>query len=1577
MKRNGLIWVFWMNLILPVSGWGSVHPYSHQEIKVRTAAIRFEPLSAVYPGVVVNGGDDIRQIGRPAGAALEAVQKARGFIGKLKESGNYLRNLTESLGVEQLPVGVKTQIGNVVYTMAITAMRLKTSHAELDIYLEIDLPGEEEDPVFGAFGIPFSRKGGFAGDVKLALLGDYPIDLQSGKSRIVLQPGNSPGNGTFAMVGCEGFKELNVEGYVVFSRDWLIPDGSLETPEASLDTSSLQMGDRVTANFSFNAQSWDFVVSLQNFKPFFVAGVPDVKWEVGEISLDFSDFENPDHLQFPEDYQSPFLSGSVASSLWKGVYIEAVRVKLPDRFSRPGAAPIVVDAARIIIDNQGFTGRIGVYNILPLSEGNADGWAFSVDTFRLDIMAMQLREGSMAGLLHVPLLGQNNAGADTPIIPADCMGYQGLIGPGGTYSFTARPGSDYQAEMWKAQVVIASNSTISLQHEAGILTAGATLHGAISIDDDFGGAIGIQVSDIAFSHLGLASRSPYFQPGVWDFPAVIGAQMGGFSLNFSEIRLEEGTSNREAHLKFIAAIELSEGNTAISASGGFRIEGQLQDQGNYERWRFQKLKVENIYVSASTSAWGLAGELNFYEQHPVFGNGFRGGVKVWFAGASSMEAREDPANNGIAAIGQFGSLRQSEGASFRYFFVDVMAKFGSGIDIGSLKLLGIGGGVFNRMAPVNSVTNLAAPPANPATLGSSLSGVVYQPDFTRGFRIKATLVVASPGSDNGFSVNGTFEVVTNNSGGLDTIRIYGNVTLFGPVNWDNAHQENHSGVAVFIEMLYDNVGEERGFTASSDVFINVAQGKLRGGAQHPGGLAHYAGSIDLKFTNLSWFVNIGIPEAPIAVKASLGPLTANLSAYLDIGNAIPPMPDLPDYVTSLTGALANFMRNENLYATGAGFAFGVSAQVAPGKKNIFPAFYYELTFGFGFDLMLQNYGNTQCANNHSDRIGINGWYASGQAWAFLQGRFGIRVNLAFVQGEFEIMQVALAAVLQAKGPNPFWAGARIAGRYRILGGLVKGSFRMKVELGQECIMVGNGGDPMANLNLIMSTQPGEAQSQLPLNARPSVLANLPFDEAFEMNEQLYKLVLVNAALKKNGQGMTASVEKETGDNFMELIPHELLPGNSTVDFKVKLALMKKIGYSFSDTVKIEERIVQFTTVPGVDSIPTSNIAFSYPLDGQQNFYPQESQQGYLQLLQGQANLLSGNLKVRFSAHGNTPIVVPAQYLQQDKKITFGIPALVNDRIYRLELYTQSFSPSGSGQHQGGGTGGPLFNEIENWVSEDKVIHTLYFRTSQYATFAAKINAIPEIPLSRQGRGSFTQPEPFGGAELNGTQTQDALINFEVRLQGNTWYETGNYQALIYDAFPMEEPITIRNTWRDDIWGMPPVNAFQLGASGELPEVSAIHFLEGWLLGEPYPDTLNLLIHQIVNQDFNGYKQVIDSLIEAWVAEELLYMGEWDPQQLTAYDYNGDGTVTATDLRTGILSHCNSWNCNTTGVIFQCPQFSGIFPCPLPPALALLHQASGNSLGSARGKSFEILMSYTLPGKTQPNSSAILRVKISQ
>ena len=105
--------------------------------------------------------------------------------------------------------------------------------------------------------------------------------------------------------------------------------------------------------------------------------------------------------------------------------------------------------------------------------------------------------------------------------------------------------------------------------------------------------------------------------------------------------------------------------------------------------------------------------------------------------------------------------------------------------------------------------------------------------------------------------------------------------------------------------------------------------------------------------------------------------------------------------------------------------------------------------GVGFDVMLKNYGNTHCVGS-SGPIGMNGWYANGQAYVYLQGELGVKVNLLFIHTRIPIIQGAAAALLQAELPNPSWFAGYLGVQFDLLGGLVKGSMRMKISLGDQC-----------------------------------------------------------------------------------------------------------------------------------------------------------------------------------------------------------------------------------------------------------------------------------------------------------------------------------------------------------------------------------------------------------------------------------------------------------------------------------------------------------------------------------------------
>src|SRR5690606_32094035 len=108
----------------------------------------------------------------------------------------------------------------------------------------------------------------------------------------------------------------------------------------------------------------------------------------------------------------------------------------------------------------------------------------------------------------------------------------------------------------------------------------------------------------------------------------------------------------------------------------------------------------------------------------------------------------------------------------------------------------------------------------------------------------------------------------------------------------------------------------------------------------------------------------------------------------------------------------------------------------------FLVLYANFQAGFGFDIMLKDYRDAQC-EGRSGAIGIDGWYANGQAYVYLQGELGIKINLWFIKGKFPIIQGAAAALVHAMLPNPVYFRGYLAVEFSVLGGLVSGRCRFK------------------------------------------------------------------------------------------------------------------------------------------------------------------------------------------------------------------------------------------------------------------------------------------------------------------------------------------------------------------------------------------------------------------------------------------------------------------------------------------------------------------------------------------------------
>src|SRR5690606_9279788 len=123
-----------------------------------------------------------------------------------------------------------------------------------------------------------------------------------------------------------------------------------------------------------------------------------------------------------------------------------------------------------------------------------------------------------------------------------------------------------------------------------------------------------------------------------------------------------------------------------------------------------------------------------------------------------------------------------------------------------------------------------------------------------------------------------------------------------------------------------------------------------------------------------------------------------------VGTKIENLPPPPPEVRKIFGSIdRSLMRDDLAAAGGKGFATGAHFKLGFDSKKKLRPFYIVIAVGAGADIMLRNYGNAQCAGRDG-KVGIDGWYASGQAYVFLKGKVGVRVR----GRNFDIVSIGLA-----------------------------------------------------------------------------------------------------------------------------------------------------------------------------------------------------------------------------------------------------------------------------------------------------------------------------------------------------------------------------------------------------------------------------------------------------------------------------------------------------------------------------------------------------------------------------------------
>ncbi|MBW3546426.1 MAG: hypothetical protein KY428_12665, partial [Bacteroidetes bacterium] len=686
--------------------------------------------------------------------------------------------------------------------------RLTPTHAEFDAFMEITLPQHGQQLVFMARGIKFSDGGGIVGDARLELVSDYAINFDNNKMQLVLKgTANSP-TGTYVSMDCDGFKELGLEAELLFSRDMLLPEHY---------NGNIAEG-RVTSSFSTIITDWNDLIVDVSLPSFQVPQLKGVGFTVQNAVFDYSDLRNAPSVVFPESYESAdFLGDSL--NLWRGFYLRELSIRLPEQFkTKDSQGRIEFAAYDMLIDKHGFSGLLEARNILDLGKGDMNGWSFSVNSFSAEVQTNQLVGAGFGGQIVVPI-----SNSSTPFT------YSAFINPGDNYIFSVSPEKQMDFPLWKAgEVEIYEASYLQVQVVDKKFYPSANLHGKMSIT---AGDSKLSIADIRFEDLYIRSEKPFVSVGAFSVGSEAAKQgLGNFPLSVNNIGFAT-PGEGELALKFDVVVNLvGENDGAFGGTAGLMIVGKLDEGGEYQSWKYNRVDLTKIGVNFNTGPVIVAASLEWYKQDPTYGDGFRGEAMLEVIDKIKVEA-----------VALFGA-----NADTRYWFVDALATLPPGAGSG-IELRSIGGGAYYHMAQ----TSGSASP-----LGASLSGIVYKPDASVGLGLRATVDMVTAGSDKVFNGDATLEIAFNAGGGLKFIDLKGNGYFVTPALQINQEAlkarvggfvagaankainmaQPKAQISANVHINYDNLN--RTLHGNFEVFVNVAMGVMRGvGANNRAGWA--------------------------------------------------------------------------------------------------------------------------------------------------------------------------------------------------------------------------------------------------------------------------------------------------------------------------------------------------------------------------------------------------------------------------------------------------------------------------------------------------------------------------------------------------------------------------------------------------------------------------------------------------------------------------------------------------------------------------------------------------------------------
>jgi hypothetical protein len=921
---------------------------------------------------------------------VKSVEDKAGFIDQLSPDSNVV-----------LPIGLIRKIGVARYIIAIDSCKFRPDGAYLNAYAAIDFPGPSGKKIaFEGKNIKFNPKGVVGGDqAKLVLVSDHSIKISD---MVTLKLKNDGRN--WVEWDCNGFKAINLKGYFEFSKGKLLPDTTMTNEKV------------VTASFEIYTTDLSNFIAQTTITPFMVEGLKNWSFEVNSATVDMSELVNAGNMSFPAGYSNP---NNVTPEMWTGFYLQSLKVTLPKEISKSGKRT-QISVSNLLIDNMGVTGMFQANNVYSTSEGSMNGWGFSLDEIGVSIICNNITGGHLKGKVLLP------------IDSTSALNYSATVNYNPTsketdYAFIISPANNLKFDVFSAKINLNSSSQITVVKENGKLKPTAILNGDIRLDNKNASTNG---GGLAFENLTIISQAPYITSGVFSF---VNSTTKTTAANYPIVinNLTLGINQGVPILGLGVTLNISDDpESGFSVTTGIKVKGKIESQQvNYtddyavsytkSKWSFDKATIDAIAIDVKTAPFKLKGTVLFKDNDPVYGDGFMGSIEF-----SLDKVLPNPA----AVSACFGAK-----STYRYFYVDAVIPVNIPLGTIPISLNKLMGGLYYHMRPQNATQAelIAASKNQTSVMTNALS---YVPDNTISIGLKAGVGYQYTTSAKAANGDVMLEVAFTSSGGLGFVKLAGDIYIM-------AEPADRVKAPIKGNILVTLDAENQVFDAAANINVN-AYNAITG-----------SGSAKFHIEPGLWYLAVGRPTQPLSLNLMN---IVQASAYFMVGNSIEQPANPPSEVLAIVGnAGLNDRRDGEKLATGSGFCAGARISAQINKEFGWDSFsvYGGFNFGAGFDMMLMNFGPNAHCSGSSDKVGMNGWLASGSMYIYVQGQVGIKGEYLGKDFNFKIMDVGVAAIVQGKLPKPVYLYGALGCQYNVLGGLVKGSFTFDYEYGSNCIPV--------------------------------------------------------------------------------------------------------------------------------------------------------------------------------------------------------------------------------------------------------------------------------------------------------------------------------------------------------------------------------------------------------------------------------------------------------------------------------------------------------------------------------------------